>query len=132
MVKLSREANYMARLLVVYVIGIFLLTPLGLETRPASKFTTLGVATLGLVFVGLALNVISLILTLRHYNRSPIFGIVGSILYFPAAVADQTGQFSTLSPPAGITYVEVIEAIVAIGIIILGARVLRKKQVSVA
>jgi len=123
----------MVRLLVVYIIADFALTPLGgLETRPVSKVTTLGFATLGLLFVGLALNVTCLILTLRHYKRPPIFGIIGSILYFPAAIADQTGQFSTLSPPTGITYVEVIEAIVAIGIIILGAQVLQKKQVSVA
>ena len=131
MAKLNREANYMVRLLVVYIIADFALTPLGgLETRPVSKVTTLGFATLGLLFVGLALNVVCLILTLRRYKLSPIFGIIGSILYFPAAIADQTGQFSTLSPPTGITYVEVIEAFVAIGIIILGARVLRNKQVS--
>jgi len=131
--KLSREANYLARLLIIYVIGDFALTPLGgLETRPVSNVTTLGFATLGLLFVGLALNIACLILTLRHYKRSPIFGIIGSVLYFPAALADQTGQFSMLSPPAGIAYVEVIEAIVAIGIIILGARILRNKTVSVA
>lgn len=133
MAKLSREANYTVRLLVVYIIADFALTPLGgLETRSIAKITTVGLATLGLLFVGLALNVTCLILTLRHFKRSPVFGIAGSILYFPAAIADQTGQFSTLSPPTGITYVEVIEAIVAIGIIILGVRVLQKKQVSVA
>lgn len=42
-------------------------------------------------------------------------------------IADQTGQFSSLSPPAGITYVEIIEAVIAIGIIILGKIVLREK-----
>jgi len=108
--KLSREANYLARLLIIYVIGDFALTPLGgLETRPVSNVTTLGFATLGLLFIGLALNIASLILILRHYKRSPIFGIVGS----------------------GITYVELVEGIVAIGIIVLGARILRNKTVSV-
>src|SRR5207245_11520612 len=52
----------------------------GLETRPVSNVTTLGFATLGLLFIGLALNIASLILILRHYKRSPIFGIVGSVL----------------------------------------------------
>jgi hypothetical protein len=122
----------MVRLLVVYIIADFALTPLGgLETRFIAKITTVGLATLGLLFVGLALNVTCLILILRHYKRSPIFGIAGSILYFPAAIADQTGLFSSLSPPAGITYVEVIEAVVAMGIIILGARILRSKTVSI-
>ncbi len=128
MAKLSRKANYTARLLIVYVIADFILTPLGgLETRPISNVTTVGFTTLGLLFVGLALNVICLVLTLRHYRRSPMFGMIGSVLYFPAAIADQTGQFSTLTPPAGITYVEVLEAIVAIAIIILGALVLRER-----
>ena len=130
MAKLSREANYMVRLLVVYIIADFALTPLGgLETRPVSNITTLGFATLGLLFVGLALNIACFILILRHYKRSPIFGITGSVLYLPAAIADQTGQFSTLSPPSGITFVEIIEAMAAIGIIILGAQILRNKLV---
>src|SRR3989475_12132585 len=50
MAKLSTEANYMARLQIIYVIGDFALTPLGgLETRPVSNVTTLGFATLGLL-----------------------------------------------------------------------------------
>jgi hypothetical protein len=44
-----------------------------------------------------------------------------------AAIADQTGQFSSLTPPTGITYIEVIEVIAAIAIIGLGAIVLREK-----
>jgi hypothetical protein len=126
--KLSRKANYMAGLLVVYVIADFLLTPLGgLETRPVANVTTTGVATLGLLFTGLALNIICLILTLRHYKRAPIFGIIGSLLYFPAPIAEFTGQFSSLKPPIGIAYLEVIEAIIAIAIIGMGALILREK-----
>jgi len=129
--KLSKKANYLTRLLVIYIIADFALTPLGgLETRPIADVTTVGVTTLALLFLGLGLNVICLVLTLRHYKRSPILGMIGSILYFPAAIADQTGQFSTLTPPTGITYVEVIEAIVAIAIIVLSALALREKQES--
>ena len=115
-------------LLAIYIIADFLLTPLGgLETRPVADVTSTGIATLGLLFIGLGLNVICLVLLLRRYGRAPIFGMIGSLLYFPAAIADQTGQFSSLSPPTGITYVEVIEAIVAIAIIIIGALVLQEK-----
>ena len=118
----------MVGLIIVYIIADFLLTPLGgIETRPIPDVTTTGLATLGLLFIGLGLNVICLVLLLRHYGRASIFGVIGSLLYFPAAIADQTGQFSTLTPPTGITYVEVIEAIVAIAIIGLGAIVLREK-----
>jgi len=125
---LSRKASYLVGLLAIYVIADFLLTPLGgLETRPVADVTSTGIATLGLLFTGLALNVICLVSILRHYRRAPIFGMIGSLLYFPAAIADQTGQFSSLTPPTGITYVEVIEAIVAIAIIGLGAIILREK-----
>jgi len=119
----------MVGLIVIYIIADFLLTPLGgIETRPIPDVTTTGLVTLGLLFIGLGLNVICLVLILRHYRRAAIFGVIGSLLYFPAAIADQTGQFSTLTPPSGITYVEVIEAIVAIAIIGLGAIILREKM----
>lgn len=128
MPKLSRKANYLVVLLVVYVIADILLTPLGgLETRPVSKVTTIGFTTVTLLFIGLALNIACLVLTLRHYKRSPIFGVIGSILYFPAAIADQTGQFSSLAPPTGITYVEIIEGLIAIGIIVLGTLIFQEK-----
>lgn len=128
MPKLSRKANYLVVLLVVYVIADILLTPLGgLETRPVSKVTTIGFTTVTLLFIGLALNIACLVLTLRHYKRSPIFGMIGSILYFPAAIADQTGQFSSLAPPTGITYVEIIEGLIAIGIIVLGTLIFQEK-----
>jgi hypothetical protein len=118
----------MVGLIVVYIIADFLLTPLGgIETRPVSGVTTTGIATLGLLFAGLALNVICLVLILRHYKRAPIFGVIGSLLYFPAPIAEATGQFSSFSPPVGIAYLEVIEAIVAIAIIMMGVLVLREK-----
>jgi len=118
----------MVGLIVVYIIADLFLTPLGgIETRPVSEVTTTGVATLGLLFTGLALNVICLILTLRHYKRAPIFGVIGSLLHFPAPIAEATGQFSSLKPPLGIAYLEVIEAIIAIAIIFMGVLVLREK-----
>jgi hypothetical protein len=78
----------MVGLIVIYIIADFLLTPLGgIETRPIPDVTTTGLATLGFLFVGLGLNVICLILLLRHYRRTTIFGMIGSVLYFPAAIA---------------------------------------------
>ena len=128
--KLSRKASYLVWLVILYVTVDFLLTPLGgLETRPLSQITTLGMTTLGLIFAGLALNIACLVLTLRRYKRSPMLGIIGSILFFPAMIADQTGQFSSLSPPTGIIYVETVEAIVAISIIVLGALLFWEKTV---
>src|SRR4029077_3384839 len=118
----------MVGLIVIYIIADFLLTPLGgIETRDVSKVSGTGVAKLGFLFTGLALNVICLILLLRNYRRAPMFGVVGSLLYFPAPIAEATGQFSSLSPPTGIAIIAVIEAIIAIAIVIPGALVLREK-----
>ena len=118
----------MVGLIVAYIIADFFLTPLGgLETRNVSNTSTIGIATLGLLFTGLGLNVICLILLLRHYSRAPMFGVIGSLLYFPAPIAEATGQFSSQMPPTAIVYLEVIEAILAIAIISVGALILWKK-----
>ncbi len=71
MAKLSKESNYLARLLVMYIIADFLLTPLGgLETGPISDVNTVGVATLAFLFLGLGLNIICPVLTFRPQKRS--------------------------------------------------------------
>jgi hypothetical protein len=45
--------------------------------------------------------------------------MIGSILYFHPAIADQACELFTVTLPTEITHVEVIEAIVAAAIIIL-------------
>lgn len=128
MVSLSRQASYMVGLIIVYIISDFFLTPLGgLETRNVSNVTGIGTATLGLLFTGLGLNMICLVLLLRHYRRAPVLGIIGSLLYFPAPLAELTGQFSSQMPPAAIASLEIIQSILAIAIIIMGALLLREK-----
>ena len=118
----------MIGLIIVYIISDFFLTPLGgLETRNVSNVTGIGTATLGLLFTGLGLNVICLVLLLRHYGRAPVLGIVGSLLYFPAPLAEFTGQFSSQTPPASIAYLEVVQSVLAIAIIVMGALVFREK-----
>jgi len=57
--KLSTNEKVLAVILVLYIISDILLTPAGLETRAVSGITTLGFATLGLIFVGLGLIVAS-------------------------------------------------------------------------
>ncbi len=126
--KLSGKARYMVALIIIYAISAFFLTPLGgLETRNVAKVSTTGIATLGLLFTGLGLNIIGLILLLRRNWRAPVFSIVGSFLYFPAPIAEATGQFSSLMPPIAIATLEVIEAILAIAIIATGIMVIRER-----
>jgi hypothetical protein len=128
LLKLSRDAKLLRNLLVVYIIADIFLTPIGgLETRAPSNITTLGFATLGLLFLGLALNVSSLALLFRNPRRSRVLALIGSALYFPAALADYTGLFANLPRPLGIAYLEVVEGVVALGLIILAVR-LRKQN----
>ena len=128
MEKLSRQAKYLRNLLGVYILFAVFLTPIGgLETRPPSNITALGFATLAIFFVGLALNAAALILIFRNPRRSPVLSIVGSILYFPVAITDQAGLFSSLRPPLGIDYLEAIEGFVAIAVIFLAVRARREK-----
>jgi hypothetical protein len=80
-----------------------------------------------LLFTGLGLNVICIVLLLRHYRRAPVFGVIGSLLYFPAPIAELAGQFTSQTPPTAIAYLEVIESIIAISVIVMGALLLREK-----
>jgi hypothetical protein len=121
-VKLSNASKLLAVTLLVYAVGDVLLTPVGhLETRPVAKVTILGFATLALLFVGLALAVVALVLVLRRSGRGAIVAVASAVLYFPAAVADQLGWFSSLRPPTAIATLEVAQSIVAIIAIALSA-----------
>ena len=71
--KPSGRSRILLVLLVIYILSDILLTPLGgLETRPPAQVTTFGLATLGLLFAGLALSVVSLVLLFYRPRRSPI------------------------------------------------------------
>ena len=115
---LSRKAQVLAILLVVFVICDILLTPLGgLETRSISNTTTIGLATLVFLFIGLTLNVGSLIALFRRPQLAPTLAIIGSIFFFPAIIADQSGLFSTQQRPAAISYLEIFTGILLIAVI---------------
>jgi len=118
----------LATFLVAYAVCDFLLTPLGgFETRPVAEVTGLGIATLGVLFVGLALDIVSLALLIRRSRLGASVAIVGALLYFPAALADQTGHFSALRRPAAIAGFELVQAVVALIVIALGIWTLRSR-----
>lgn len=124
---LSSSAKGLAVILVGYIVCDILLTPAGFETRPVSGITTLGFATLGLIFLGLALIVGSLALLFRKSRRASTLAILGLLLYFPALITDRTGLFAALPSPGAITVVEIVQAIIAIFGILLAWRVLQSK-----
>ena len=109
-----------AVVMVVYLIIDFFLTPYGgLETRTLTNATTTALATVGLLFVGLALIIASLVSLAVGPRRSSILAIVGALLYFPVFLADYTGQFSASPAPSAIASLEIVQALVAIVIILL-------------
>ncbi len=113
--KLSSSARILAAALVVYIIFDVFLTPLGgLETRPAADVTALGYSTVLVLFLGLALSVVSLAFLASKPRRSSAFALIGLGSYFPAFLADQLGIFSSQTQPVGIFWLEEIQAVVAI------------------
>ena len=91
-----------------------------------SHVTGLGFVVLGLLFVGLALAIVSLVLLFRRSARAPIIAIVAAVLYFPAVLAEQTGHFSRVHAPAAIETVELIQTAVALVVIGVGLFTLRR------
>lgn len=118
-------------LLIIYILLVILLTPLGgFETRPSTNVTAVGFATVSLLFVGLALSVASLVMLFYKPRRAPIVAIVAGILYLPAFIADQTGYFSSLQPPATITGLEIAQTLVVLVTIFVASSVHRQKAVT--
>ncbi len=127
--KLSTSAKILTVSLVAYIIFDVLLTPLaGLETRPAGDVTTLGYGTVLVLFQGLALSLVSLVFLSSKPRRSSAFALLGLLFYFPAFLVDQSGLFSSRTPPTGIFWLEEIQAVVAIVGLFFAWRVRREKH----
>ena len=124
--KLSNAQRILALTLVAYIVLDVLLTPPArIETRNPALVTGLGVVTLVLLFIGLALSILALVLLIRGSGRVPMTAIVAALLYLPAPLVELTGHFSSLKPPAAIASIEVIQAVVAITVVGVSLWVLR-------
>jgi hypothetical protein len=126
--KLSTNGRVLAIALGVYVVCDILLTPPAhLETRDPAKVTGFGIATLGLLFLGLALAVVAIVLLLRRSPGAPTVAIVAAVLFLPAFLAEQTGNFSALRAPVAIKAVEWVQTVVVLIAIGLGLLMLRRR-----
>jgi hypothetical protein len=113
--RLTNASRALVIVLVAYVVLDILLTPVArIETRPVSHVTGLGFVTLGLLFAGLALSIVSLVLVFRGSRRAALVAIIAAVLFFPAPLAELTGNFSGLRPPTGIAWIEVAQTVVAV------------------
>ena len=124
--KLSRNVMALAILLVVNVALVFLLTPLGFESRPSSELKTVGYIAIGTIFVGLALDVASIALLFRRVRPASSLAIVASLLFFFPIVGDQVGAFFTLPIPPVINTLEYIFTVVLLVTLFLAAKVYRE------
>ena len=124
--ELSRHGRNLAIGLVAALFLGFLLG--GIETRPYSTATTLGLIGIILSTIGVVLNLASIGLLFRKARAriASILAIVGSILFFPILLADQAGLYSSLSLPSGISAVELLMIPVLVVVLFLASRVYRE------
>lgn len=124
--RLSSREWILAATLVAYVVCDLLLTPPAhLETRDPARVTTLGIAALALLFVGLALAVVALVLVFRRSRLSPRLAIAAAVLYIPAPLTELSGHFSSLRPPAAIAWLELLEALIALMLVAVSVWAIR-------
>jgi hypothetical protein len=123
---LTRKTALGVTLAAYIVCGVLLTPPAGFETRDPAKVTTFGIATLVLLFVGLALSVTALVLLFRGSGRSPLFAIAAAVLYFPAFLAEVTGTFASLRPPVAISRLEILQGVIALIVLAVSFWMLRR------
>jgi uncharacterized membrane protein YfhO len=126
--KLSINAIILAIVMIVNVVIIILLTPIGFETRPISALKTLGYIAITTIFVGLALDLTSIILLLFKRARVRLassLAIISSVFFFLIILVDRTGSFFSVPTPPAINTLEYLFTAVLIVTLIIASLVYR-------
>jgi uncharacterized membrane protein (DUF485 family) len=89
---------------------------------------TVGYIAIGTIFVGLALDVASLVLLFRRVRLASILAIIGSILFFFPIIGDFAGAFFSVPIPPAINTLESIFAVVVVVTLFLAANVYRESK----
>ena len=117
-------------LAVLFAVGFilgFLLTPLGFETR-MNELRTLAFAAF-FVTVGLLIPIPGLVLLLfRRPKVAGVLAVIGAVLNFLTAPADQALVFFTVPPPPAVTAGEYILILVGVGYVLYGQRVYEEQS----
>ena len=125
--KLSGDRKALVAILVAYLVADFFLTPLGgLEVRPVADVTVVGDISLGMIFGGAILAIVSLVLLLLGRGPAPTMATIAAVLFLPGFLADQTGNFSKLHSPTAIFWLEWVQVLIAAGMIVLSMRARRE------
>jgi hypothetical protein len=124
--KLSRNAIILTIVMIVNVVIIILLTPIGFETRPISALKTLGYVAITTIFVGLALDLTSIVLLLFKRVRVRLassLAIISAIFFFLIISVDRTGSFFSVPTPPAINTLEYLLTAVLIVTLIIASLV---------
>jgi len=126
--KLSRNAIILSIVMIVNVVIIILLTPIGFETRPISALKTLGYVAITTIFVGLALDLTSIVLLLFKSVRVRLASgltIITSVLFFLINLIDRTGSFFSVPIPPAINTLEYLFTAILIVTLFIASMVYR-------
>src|SRR5208283_4324396 len=106
--KFSRSVIILAIIMIVNVVVIILLTPIGFETRPQSALKPLGYIAITTIFVGLALDVASIVLLFKRVRvrSASSLAIISSVLFLLVVFVDRTGSFFSVPIPPAINTLE--------------------------
>ena len=123
--KASRSIIILTILMILNVVIIILLTPIGFETRPQSALEPLGYIAITSIFIGLALDLSSIVLLVKRVRVRLASGlsIVSSILFFLIIFVDRTGSFFSVPIPTAIITLEYLFIAVLIPTLILASKV---------
>ena len=128
--RLSKSVVALVVVLALNVVLAILLTPLGFESRPPTTLTTLGYVAIGTVFLGVILDVASIIVLFRRVRAGSMLAILGVILFIVPNVADRTGSFFSLPIPPVVDVLEYIFEAVLLLTLFLAAAVYRASKPS--
>jgi len=126
--RFSRNAIILAIVMIVNVVIIILLTPIGFETRPQSHLKTLGYLAISTIFIGLAMDLASIILLLFKRARVRLASglpIVSSVFFLLVIFVDRTGSFFSVPTPPAINTLEYLFTAVIIVTLITASLVYR-------
>ena len=122
--KLSSNGKILAVLLVVFVVCDILLSPVGFETRgPAILSNASSIPWFILLIGGLALNIIALLMSGFRPRPASILTLIGSVIYIIVLLGDQAGLVTSITPPIGITAVEIVTLLVLLTTLFYARRV---------
>ena len=130
---LNRNVVLLVIVMIVNVLIIILLTPLGFETRPQSDLKPFGYIAIVSIFVGLALDLVSIGLLFKRarVKLASSIAIVSSILFLLIIFVDRTGSFFSVPIPPAINTLEYLFVVVLVVTLFLASMAYRESKIKI-